>query len=191
VNDKLPRHVRRRPAAQLGRYAAEKSMRLIPCLFVLLLASVNARADWAAVGAAYRCDQTAKTFEVVATMDSSDDVAAVKAPKGFVPLGVGRWAVACQLNQVAIATVIGIRAPQPQGMCGGTGSAAIHVLAVAYQQPLQLTQLGSPCRELPGLVSIKVHAQRNGAVIDICRGSWDWDKGFIDVRCEESLVPND
>jgi len=167
----------------------------MPRLLILLLliaVSLPAHADWAQVGAAYKCDHTAKTFQIVATMASSDENSTIAAPADFTPFDLGSYrAVACQLGRIAIAAIVAIGGGRDRGLCAANGSAGIYVLAVENQISLRMADLGSPCSDLPGITSLKIKANAKGATLTICKGIWDDEPRFTDVQCTDTQILDD
>jgi hypothetical protein len=160
-------------------------------VFLLVLTSIllcaNARADWGQGGAAYRCDTKANRFVIEATMASSADEQIVATP-GFTELREKSSLISCLLKGVLVETKIEIGEPQPQGVCGAIGQVAVRNLRVKDIAVILVDQLGSPCRELRGLVRIEVRMVGRNAIVTQCSGVWDWSPKYLDTKCDESKV---
>ncbi len=153
-------------------------------LSVLAIAP-SARADWAVLGAAYKCI-AGSSFELRATVDTSSpqDLGIVRPPPGFTALKEDqRSSLSCAIGRVEVEALIQVWGPKATGMCAGSGDVSVESLVVNGKSIFKAGEsFGMSCTGGPSVVSVRVQ----GARVQVCRGEWDWGKGFHTVKCSSA-----
>jgi hypothetical protein len=162
--------------------------RVLPALSACLLTiAAPAHADWTVLGAAYKCD-AGKSFELRATVDTSDpsDLGTIRPAAGFTALKQDeRSQLACNAGRARVQVVLHVWSPRATGMCAGSGSVSIESLLVNGKPVLMASEpFNMGCPTGPAVISVRVQ----GAAVRVCRGEWDWVKGFHSVRCSSTAA---
>ncbi len=153
--------------------------------FCVLAIAPSARADWVVLGAAYQC-VPGESFELRATVDTSspEDLGTVQRPPGFIALKQDQPSrLRCAIGEIKVEALIQVWGPKATGVCAGSGDVAVESLLVNGKSPLEADEsFGMSCTGGPAITSVRVQ----GGHVRVCRGEWDWGKGFHSVKCSSA-----
>ena len=151
----------------------------------LLTVAPSARADWVVLGAAYKC-VAGSSFELRATVDTSspEDPGTVRPAPGFTALKQDVPShISCVAGAAKVEAALRVWSPQAAGMCAGSGGVSIESLLVNGKPVLTLGEaFNMSCAGEPAVVSVRVQGGR----VKVCRGEWDWGKGYHTVKCGDA-----
>ena len=152
------------------------------CLFAV---ASSARADWTVLGAAYKC-KAGELFELRATVDTSspDDPGTVRPGPGFTALKQDEPSrLVCVVGRNKVEAVVHVWSPRAKGTCAGSGDVSIESLLVNGKPILHTDEpFNMACPSGSAIVSVRVQ----GSSLRVCRGEWDWGKGYRSVKCNDS-----
>lgn len=152
------------------------------CLFAV---ASSARADWSVLGAAYKC-KAGESFELRATVDTSspNDPGTVRPGPGFTALKQDEPSrLFCVAGRNQVEAIVHVWSPRAKGTCAGSGDVSIESLLVDGRRILNADEpFNRACPSGPAIVSVRVQ----GASLRVCRGEWDWGKGYQRVKCIDS-----
>jgi hypothetical protein len=144
-----------------------------------------AHADWAVVGAAMECDQTAGRLTIAGTLEVSEgNTGAVPPEQGFTALADGKHEIRCTLGDISVSGVISVYPPASRGECMGIGWVSIDQLRVGavslFAGPLNVS-----CGPEKPLVGVSLKVQDFGLRVEKCYAHSDWSKGHVDLICQD------
>lgn len=157
-----------------------RSLHILLTVAISLIAS-SAWADWAIVGAAYKC--TKNTFALHATVESSGG--SIAAPPQTRPLKVGNNKISCNVAGTTVDALINLTGPGHNGICGDPGTVGIWKMKVSGVDLVEFGDQMIYCNQYePSIASIEITRASGGVSASICRGIWKWGSAFEDIKCE-------
>ena len=158
---------------------------------LLLLAPMAAHADWRSQGIAHFCSPDGSKFELSAIVESSSEGGTITIPTSFkqIPIGIDR--LACKVGRHLVTSTVSVFT-NAQGECEGSGTVTIDKLNVDAKSLMASQQFNSYCMfyNEPILTRISIIAKGQNIIFRRCFASaWDWDKGFIDEKCKDQILP--
>jgi hypothetical protein len=157
----------------------------------LALAPARARADWIDLGAAYKCDQGRRALIVKGTVDTSSPElpGTIRAEQDFIPIS-GKQLVECRFKGSRIKVAVNVFGPQAQGACLGGGTVIIgRVLANGVSVQEAPEAFNSACIS-PSMISLSVAILKTHVAVETCSGEWDWERGYFNVVCIQTMRTN-
>jgi len=154
--------------------------------FVLSALMPTAHADWAALGAAYKCNPSEKTFSLRGTIESSSGD--ISPEKGFIVLKDGDTTIRCSIGRTKIMAKIVVASAQPSGECMGRGAVRLVSFQVNDADLIDGPKVfTNDCHDEKALIQIDVTENAGAPKSTLCRGKWDWSDTFTDVECIEHV----
>ena len=154
------------------------------CLAAFLL-STPARADWAEVGASYKCSKN--EFALFAHIASNEG--SVGAPSGMKSLTTGNNTLNCRVGHSAIQGVVWLSGPGHNGQCGSGGRIQIEQLQVNGESVVESGEaMLLYCSRTPTVLSLSIAKHGSGLKSKVCRGTWNGGNTYEGVKCDTRVI---
>jgi hypothetical protein len=162
------------------------SLKYLVALLIILAAS-NAFADWAIVGATYKCNGESLTLEGIVNSSSGS----IKPKSGTTKLVKSKNIIRCPVGDSLVEARVFATPPSDHGECGSAGTVWLESIRINGRDYLtEPGYINNYCTMQPTFNKIVVKNKRKSIVLRTCRAIWDWGNEFENEKCDEINIAN-